>query len=129
VNAPARVHVGDMAPITYTVSNNGPSVAASPVVTITVPANTLAQSITKPAGWNCTLNPSPQQYTCSAASLAAGNTAVFKLTTLVQVVALHTVLTSTITVSSSSLDAVLSNNQAMANLAVVSDVYLPLMRK
>ena len=66
---------------TITLTNNGPDAAANVVVTDTLPANLLFQSINVPAGFNCTTPAAGANgtITCTTASMASGTTAVFTL--------------------------------------------------
>ena len=71
---------------TITVTNNGPEAAASVVMTDTLPASLLFQSIATPGPqWNCTTPAvgTTGTITCSTATLANGATAVFTLNTTV----------------------------------------------
>jgi uncharacterized repeat protein (TIGR01451 family) len=70
---------------TLTASNHGPDAASSVVVTDTLPASLLFQSITSPAGFTCTTPAvgASGTITCSGATLANGNVATFTLTTKV----------------------------------------------
>lgn len=66
---------------TITLTNNGPDAAANVVVTDTLPAALLFQSINVPAGFNCTTPAAGANgtITCTTASMASGTTAVFTL--------------------------------------------------
>ncbi|HEV7763978.1 MAG TPA: DUF11 domain-containing protein [Thermoanaerobaculia bacterium] len=72
---------GSSVAYTITLTNNGPDAAANVVVTDTLPAELLFQSITVPAGFNCTTPAvgSTGTITCTAATFASGSTAVFTL--------------------------------------------------
>ncbi|HEX7150879.1 MAG TPA: IPTL-CTERM sorting domain-containing protein [Thermoanaerobaculia bacterium] len=74
-------------PITYNISttNNGPDAASNVTVTDVLDAALLFQSITAPAGWNCTTPAvgTNGTVTCSIASLPNGTTANFTLVTTV----------------------------------------------
>jgi uncharacterized repeat protein (TIGR01451 family) len=66
---------------TITLTNNGPDSAANVVVTDTLPASLLFQSISEPAGFDCTTPAvgASGTITCTAASMASGTTATFTL--------------------------------------------------
>ncbi len=66
---------------TITLTNNGPDAAANVVVTDTLPADLLFQSIHVPAGFSCTTPTvgATGTITCNTASMASGTTAVFTL--------------------------------------------------
>jgi uncharacterized repeat protein (TIGR01451 family) len=69
--------------VTYsiTLTNNGPDAAANVVVTDALQAELLFQSITEPAGFDCTTPAvgTNGTITCTAVSMAANTTAVFTL--------------------------------------------------
>ncbi|HEU4889596.1 MAG TPA: DUF11 domain-containing protein, partial [Thermoanaerobaculia bacterium] len=66
---------------TITLTNNGPDAATNVVVTDTLPASLLFQSISEPAGFDCTTPAvgASGTITCTAASMAASTTATFTL--------------------------------------------------
>jgi uncharacterized repeat protein (TIGR01451 family) len=66
---------------TITLTNSGPDAAANVVVTDTLPASLLFQSISEPAGFDCTTPAvgASGTITCTAASMAASTTATFTL--------------------------------------------------
>jgi uncharacterized repeat protein (TIGR01451 family) len=66
---------------TITLTNNGPDSAANVVVTDVLPAELLFQSITIPAGFNCTTPAvgANGTVTCTAATFASGSNVVFTL--------------------------------------------------
>jgi len=73
--------VGSPISYTITVTNNGPSAASSVVMTDTLPATLLFQSIIAPGGFNCTTPAvgATGTISCTGASLANGSSAVFTL--------------------------------------------------
>lgn len=78
--APSAVDAGQNVAYTATLTNNGPSDAASPIVTFTVPAHTTFVSLNGPAGWTCGSAPDGQgQVTCQTGTLVAGAAANFTL--------------------------------------------------
>src|SRR5205085_3462095 len=70
---------------TITVANGGPNDASAVVMTDTLPASLLFQSIVAPAGFTCTTPAigANGTITCNAATLANGANAIFTLTTKV----------------------------------------------
>jgi len=99
--------------ITYTqvVTNNGPSTATSVTLTNALPANTVAQSLTGPAGWTCTL----ATLICTDPSLAPGAPAT--ITYVVKVNAATpsgTPVNETATVTTAITDPNAANNSATA---------------
>lgn len=77
----SNVAPGGAISYTINVTNNGPDAAASAVMTDTLPASLLFQSISAPAGWTCTTPAvgATGTITCNAATLASGATATFTL--------------------------------------------------
>jgi uncharacterized repeat protein (TIGR01451 family) len=73
--------------VTYTITihNAGPSTATSVVMTDTLPASLLFQSIVAPAGFNCTTPAigATGTITCNGATLTNGANAIFTLTTTI----------------------------------------------
>lgn len=108
---------------TITVSNAGPSYAASVTLSDPLPAGTTFQGISWPTGWSCT---SPAIGTngtvsCSTASLVAPGGAMITIVAGVDVgVANGTVLTNTATVSSSTAEANPGNESGTATTTVSS---------
>jgi uncharacterized repeat protein (TIGR01451 family) len=114
--------------ITYTqvVTNNGPSDAASLVLTETIPANTSFVSVAPPLGWSCTA-PSGGTFTCSAATLAASATANFSVVLKVTAgTSTGTKITDTASVASNTLELSATNNSASTTttVAVATDADL-----
>jgi len=117
---------GSVAPggtLTYTivVTNNGPAAAAAVTMTDTLPASLLYQSITTPAGFNCTTPAAGATgtITCSAATLANGATATFTLVTQVAGNATGSI-TNSATASSSTPDPNSGNSSGAAGAVTVS---------
>jgi len=87
VVSPQPVVAGQDITYTTTLSNTGPSDAAAPVVTTTIPVSATFVSLTSSNGWNCTA-PSPGPggtVSCtpnSGGSLAANHSATFALVVL-----------------------------------------------
>ena len=118
--SPHPVVAGQDITYTTTLHNAGPSDAATPVVTTTVPVSTTFVSLAA-NGWNCTTPPvgSGGVVSCTPSgggSLAASDSATFALTVLAdQGVFTGTVLTATSTVGSPTTDPIATNNTAAAN--------------
>ncbi|MCU1347263.1 MAG: hypothetical protein JWO56_293, partial [Acidobacteria bacterium] len=111
--------------ITYTqvVTNNGPGRAENLIFSQAIPASTTYQGITIPAGWSCPTLPvvgtSGGNIICTRPSLASGGSSTFNV-----VVQAHPgtpvgyLISDTVTVSSSTDDPDLTNNQATATTNV-----------
>ena len=109
--------------VTFSVglSNQGPSDAASPVVSLPLPANMTFVSAVAPAGWttNAPSVGATGTVSFSASSLATGGTSDFTVVAKVNINApTGTVLTATVTTSSAAGDSQLVNNTATATAAV-----------
>jgi len=111
--------------ITYTqvVTNNGPGRAENVVFSQAIPASTTYQSIVIPAGWTCPTLPavgsSGGNIVCTRPALASGGSSSF--TVVVQAhpgTPVGYIVSDTVTVSSSTEDPNLSNNQATATTNV-----------
>jgi uncharacterized repeat protein (TIGR01451 family) len=113
---PNPVIAGNNITYTQTVTNGGPAIANTILLTETLPANSTFVSLSGPAGWACT---STSPYTCSIASLAANATANFTFVVKVNTnVASGTTITDTVSVSSTTPDPNNSNNTATASVQV-----------
>jgi uncharacterized repeat protein (TIGR01451 family) len=114
---PSSVAKGASASYTVTVTNNGPSDAASVTMTDAVPAGTTFASEAQTAGpaFSCT-NPAVGDTTgtttCSVPLLTAGTSATFTLTYQVPPDTTATQLTNTASVSSSTTDPNPSNDSS-----------------
>ena len=99
----------------YTIAftNNGPDAAAGPVLTDTLPASLLFQSIVAPAGWSCTTPAAGATgtITCSAAAIASGATASFTLNVQLAPGATGTI-TNHVVVTSADTDSNPINSEA-----------------
>ena len=119
--APNPVAAG--ANITYTqvVTNNGPSAADNATLVTAVPANTTFVSLVAPAGWSC-LTPgggTTGSVVCSNANMAALTSGTFTVVVKVNSgTANGTVITDSVSVGSSAIDPVSSNNTATATTVV-----------
>ncbi len=107
VDSPDPVTAGTNITYTITVTNAGPSNAASAALADTVPANTTFVSLTSPGGWSCATPAvgGTGAINCSIASLASGANAVFTLVVKADPsLANGTVITNSATVSSTTPD-------------------------
>ena len=120
--SPAVVLAGQNLTYTLTVTNNGPSAATTAVLDDTIPTATTFQSLSVPAGWNCTTPAvgSTGKVHCSTASLAASATASFTLVVKVPGSAAGTTLSNTATTSSAMGDPNTGNNTATMSTPVMS---------
>ena len=114
--------------LTYTVTvvNNGPSNAASTVLTDTLPFSTTFQSINTPSGWNCQtpgVN-SSGPITCTNASDPLSTT-VFTLVAKVDpALTINKVITNTAYISTVTTDTNSANNQATVTNTVATQANL-----
>jgi uncharacterized protein len=113
--APAAAVSGEAIVYTITLSNAGPSHAATVSLGNAIPADTTFASLTSPAGWSCTTPAvgATGNVACSAGSLAIGP-AVFTLTVTVDAGATATSISSTATVSAATTDPNPGNESATA---------------
>jgi uncharacterized repeat protein (TIGR01451 family) len=105
---------GDPISYTITVSNAGPSDAAS--VSNAIPANTTFASLVPPGGWSCSMPAvgATGTVSCSIANLADGASAVFTLTVTVDAAAPPTMIVDTANIASTTADPANANNSATA---------------
>ena len=110
---PTTLPVGSNITYTQIVNNAGPEVAASAVISETLPANTTFVSLSGPAGWTCTTS---APYRCSdTANLAVNSPATF---TFVVSVTGGTTISDTAQVSATTTDPNAANNSATATVTV-----------
>lgn len=105
---------------TITVTNNGPSDAASATMTDALPAPLRFTAISTPAGWSCTtpLAGANGTIVCSIAAMAAGSVAAFALDVVVDpATAAGTPIDNTATVATSSSDPNSANNSSTSSAA------------
>ncbi len=120
IDTPDPVTVGANLTYTVTVSNAGPSAAASSTLADTLPAGTTFVSLASPAGWSCTTPPvgAGGMVSCSNGSLAPGN-AVFTLVVRVDpALAGGTILSNTASAASTTTDPNPGNESATATTTV-----------
>ncbi|HZF09807.1 MAG TPA: ExeM/NucH family extracellular endonuclease [Thermoanaerobaculia bacterium] len=126
VDTPDPVTAGTNLTYTITVTNAGPSTAASVSLSDTLPAGTTFVSLASPGGWSCT-TPSVGAggtVSCSVGSLAAGS-AVFTLVVAVgPAVTAGTVLSNTATASSTTSDPNPGNESGTATTTVAASADL-----
>jgi uncharacterized repeat protein (TIGR01451 family) len=120
-SGPATVVAGSDVVYTLTVSNAGPSDAASVSVTDTLPAGVAFDSASGP-GWSCS-NVGDVSVTCTRPGLAAGATAPDITVTVVAPAAAAT-LSNTASVSSATADPDPSDNTAIAGTTVTASADL-----
>ncbi len=128
-DAPDPVDAGNLITYSIGVSNNGPSTAANPTLTLVTPSGTTFGSITPPPGWTCTtpLAGASGTITCTAvsATLASGGAAAFSLDLQVDPFATQgTLITASAGVSTTTAETVLTNNQASTTTSVNAAVLL-----
>ncbi|MFY9820261.1 MAG: Calx-beta domain-containing protein [Thermoanaerobaculia bacterium] len=120
VDSPDPVPAGKNLTYTITVTNAGPSSAASVVLGDELPAGTTFVSLSSPSGWSCTKPPvgSGGTVSCSTPSLAVGS-AVFTLTVAVAPsTPAGAVFSNTATASSSTPDPNPGNESGTATTIV-----------
>ncbi len=120
--SPNPVNAGGTITYTQTVFNAGPASAAAPVFTETLPAGTVASSLTGPAGWNCVLG----TLTCTdTAAMTANTTANFTYTVTVNAAtAAGTTLSQTDSVASTTGDPNSGNNSVTVTTQVADSASL-----
>jgi uncharacterized protein len=126
VDTPDPVTAGANLTYTVTVTNGGPSSAASVSLSDTLPAGTTFVSLASPGGWSCTTPTvgAGGTVSCSNPSLAAGS-AVFTLTVAVGPgVTAGTVTMNTATASSATSDPNPGNESGIASTTVAASADL-----
>jgi uncharacterized repeat protein (TIGR01451 family) len=126
VDTPDPVTAGNNLTYTITVTNAGPSNAASVSLSDTLPAGTTFVSLASPGGWSCTTPAMGAGGTvsCSNPSLGLGS-AVFTLTVAVgPSVAAGTVISNTATASSATADPNPGNEMGTATTTVAASADL-----
>jgi uncharacterized repeat protein (TIGR01451 family) len=117
---PSLVIPGGPLHYTITVTNNGPSDAASVTMTDALPAPLRFTAISVPAGWSCATPSAGTNGTivCSIATMASGSVAVFALDVVVDpATAAGTAINNIATVATSSLDPNGANNSSTSSSA------------
>ena len=122
---PATATAGTNITYSVTVTNNGPSNAASVSLTDTVPANTTFVSNTPvPAGWTCN-----SAVVCTTASLPAGSSAAFTIVVKINSgTASGTVISNTASASSTTSDPAGANNSSTVNTTVNTQASLTITK-
>jgi endo-1,4-beta-xylanase len=121
---PSDVLSGHTLTYTITAKNNGHNDAANVVLTDSLPAGTVFQSVVKPGNWTCTTPTagSTGDVKCTAASLGNGAAAQFTLTVLVACgTADGASITNTASVASDTLDPNTAPNNAASVKVNVSN--------
>jgi uncharacterized repeat protein (TIGR01451 family) len=120
VDSPDPVNAGANLTYTITVTNAGPSSAASVDLSDTLPAGTTFVSLSHPGGWSCTTPAvgGTGMVSCSTTSQTVGD-AVFTLTVAVAFsVSNGTVISNTATASSATADPNTGNESGTATTTV-----------
>jgi uncharacterized repeat protein (TIGR01451 family) len=119
--APSPVAAGSNITYTQTVTNRGPSNAATVSFSQAVPANATFFSAVTPVGWACVLPAvgGTGNITCTIATLPPATTANFQFVVRVNPgTAAGTIISDTATVTTTTRDTVAGNNSATVNIAV-----------
>jgi uncharacterized repeat protein (TIGR01451 family) len=122
-SSPATVTAGSNITYTHTITNAGPSDAATVAFTEAIPANTTFQSITPPAGWSCSTPAvgASGNISCTIASFAQGATANLQIVVKVNSgVSAGTVITAAAFVSSATPDTDGADNATTITTGVSS---------
>ncbi|HKM82250.1 MAG TPA: C25 family cysteine peptidase [Candidatus Acidoferrum sp.] len=121
----ATVVAGSPVTLTGVITNQGPSAAAGPVFTETIPANTTFQSFTNTSGWSCSsfaYNGTTTAECVDTSPLAANSTATISFAVLVNAgTPAGTVITATDNVNSATPDPNYSNNSASTTFTVAAN--------
>ena len=119
-DSPDPVIAGNNLSYSITVTNNGPSAAASVALSDTLPAGTTFVSLTSPAGWTNTTPAVGGTGVVSSThtSLAPGPAAFTLVVKVGNAVAQGTVLSDTASVSSATTDPTPGNNSSTATTTV-----------
>jgi uncharacterized repeat protein (TIGR01451 family) len=125
VDTPDPVNAGNQITYTVTVTNAGPSNAASVTLSDAIPAGTTFAFLAAPGAWVCPVPAAGGPVVCTHASLPVG-TSVFTIKVIVDpTTAAGTVLTNTATVSSSATsDPSTGNEVATATTTVAASADL-----
>ncbi len=123
-DTPDPVTAGNLITYTVTVTNAGPSNAASVTLTDTTPSGTTFAFLAAPGAWVCPVPPASGPVVCTHASLPVG-TSVFTIKVIVDPsTAAGTVLTNTAVVSAATSDPNPGNESAMATTTVAASADL-----
>jgi uncharacterized repeat protein (TIGR01451 family) len=121
VDTPDPVTAGTNLTYTITVTNAGPSAAASVALADTVPTGTTFVSLSSPGGWSCTTPAvgGTGAINCTLATFPAGGNAVFTLVVAVDASLTNgTVITNSATETTATTDPNGGNNSATATTTV-----------
>jgi uncharacterized repeat protein (TIGR01451 family) len=128
-DSPDPVAPGGSLTYQVTVTNAGPSDAASPTLSFTLDPTVGFTSVTAPAGWSCTTPAvgASGVVTCTAASLAGGGSALFTIVTSVPGVLTGGAgsIAASATVGASTSDPNPANNSASATTAITGAAAIP----
>jgi uncharacterized repeat protein (TIGR01451 family) len=125
-SGPMSAVAGNNISYTITVTNAGPSDAASVSLTDTIPAGTTFVSVTPAAGWNCS---GTSTVTCTIATLTAGSMGSFTLVVKTSAAAANgTMLSNTATVSSTTADPAPGNNSSTASTTLSTSADLSITK-
>jgi uncharacterized repeat protein (TIGR01451 family) len=124
---PSRIVANNLQNVAYqiAITNNGPSDAASVVMTDALPAGLTFVSMAAPAGFTCTTPPpaSNGTITCTATNLMNAATASFTLVAHVgPIAAVGNPLSDTATVSTATTDPNTGNNTSTMTAATATDI-------
>jgi uncharacterized repeat protein (TIGR01451 family) len=120
---PATVAAGSTLVYLQTVTNSGPSDATGAVFTESIPANSIFQSISVPAGWSCTTpgaGATSGTITCTDPDFTAGSTSTFSLVLTAGSVSGNQIV-NTVAVSSGVPDPSPANNTASLTATIGSN--------
>lgn len=120
-SGPAVVSPGQSIVYSIQARNNGPDTATSVTLSDTLPGDQTFVSLSPPGGWSCTTPPvgGGGTVTCSIATLAAGASGAFTLTTKVPAGTGAIDYTNTATVSTATPDPTPENDSASAGTLVI----------
>ena len=127
VTAPGSTTVASNLTYTLTVTNNGPTAAASPAFSDVLPAAAKFVSLSAPGGWSATTPAvgATGTISASATSLASGASAVFTLVVAIDASTTNnSTVANTINASSATTDPNSANNSATATTTVTASADL-----
>ncbi|MBU4234741.1 MAG: DUF11 domain-containing protein [Proteobacteria bacterium] len=116
---------GQPAQFTLTATNNGPMSAANVQIRDTLPSGyTSISMISTPAGWNCTIDDisDPPVITCSIASVVAGASSVFTISTTPPTTAAIVTHQNSAQIATTTTDPIGSNDNVTVSYTVNPDI-------